>query len=83
MLASAKSTVLESGDVLDLQERDVVHDVVTENFAVCAFAGRDDHDANVVAPSITWLFVSTSPDDVMIMPVPAASPSPLPVLIVV
>src|ERR1051326_3143490 len=28
-------------------------------------------------PSTTWLFVSTSPDDVMISPVPAALPVPL------
>ncbi len=36
-----------------------------------------------VAPSITWLLVSTSPSDVMIMPVPAASPWLLPVSMVV
>jgi hypothetical protein len=28
----------------------------------------------VVAPAITWLFVSTSPDGVRSIPVPAAAP---------
>src|SRR6266849_3408156 len=31
----------------------------------------------LIEPSTTWLLVSTSPDDVMIMPVPAAAPFPL------
>src|SRR5216684_1206514 len=31
----------------------------------------------LVEPSTTWLLVSTSPDEVMIMPVPAAAPEPL------
>ena len=29
---------------------------------------------NFVAPAITWLFVRTSPEREMIIPVPAASP---------
>src|SRR3979411_627742 len=32
----------------------------------------------LVAPLITWLFVRTSPDDVMTTPVPAAAPLPKP-----
>ncbi len=31
----------------------------------------------LIEPSTTWLLVSTSPDGVMIMPVPAAAPVPL------
>ena len=31
----------------------------------------------LIEPSTTWLLVSTSPDDVMIMPVPAAEPVPV------
>ena len=65
---------LEARDVVDLEERDVVDDVVAEHLGRVGLAGVDDLDADVVAPSITWLLVSTSPDDVMIMPVPAASP---------
>ena len=34
----------------------------------------------LVAPSTTWLLVRTSPDEVRIMPVPAACPVPWAVL---
>ena len=66
---------LEARHVVDLEERDVVDDVVAEHLRGVALAGVDDlRRGCVVAPSITWLLVSTSPDDEMIMPVPAASP---------
>src|SRR6266851_4455338 len=37
----------------------------------------------LVEPSTTWLLVSTSPDEVMIIPVPAAAPLPLLVWMIV
>ena len=71
-------TVCEPGRALELEHGDVVAHVVADDARRVGAPVPGTTTRIVVAPAITWLFVSTSPEEVSTMPVPAAEPSSSP-----